>query len=65
MTNDRIYEYEIIVKVQGKFLMTIPIADFHVHDRLDPGREFVQQMAVIFTGHLERVRPKLEKARKH
>jgi hypothetical protein len=63
MTNRPIHEYEITVKVQRKFLLTIPVADIHVCGRLDPRLEFGQQIANIFNEHLARIQAKLEKAR--
>jgi hypothetical protein len=64
MTNRPIYEYEILVKVHRKFLVTIPIADFHVSGRLDPEQEFTQQVARTFSEHLARIRAKLDRARR-
>jgi hypothetical protein len=64
MTNRPVYEYEIRVNVQRKHLLTVPIADFHVSGRLDPGREFTQQVAAIFTRYLAEIQPKLERARR-
>ena len=65
MTNQRTTEYEITVKVQSRFLMTIPVADFAVHGRLRREEDFAQQIGKIFAEHLTRVRPTLEKARAH
>jgi hypothetical protein len=62
MTNRSLYEYEIFVKVQRKHLLTVPIADFDVMGRLDPGREFAQQVGRTFSEHLGRIRSKLERA---
>lgn len=58
------FTYEITLKVQREGLLTIPIADFRVQGRLDPGKEFAGQLGETITEHLARVHPKLENARR-
>ena len=65
MTNQPIYEYEILVKVERKHLMTIPIADFYVQGRFRRQKDFADQLGESFAERLARIRPKLEKARKY
>jgi hypothetical protein len=64
ITMNQKFTYKIILKVQRERLLTVPIADIHVEGTLDPGQDFAGQIADAHARHLERVRPKLEKARR-
>jgi hypothetical protein len=64
MTNQRIFEYEMTVNVQSRFLITIPVAQFTVEGRLRREEDFAEQIGKIFAKRLTAIRPKLEKARR-
>ena len=58
------FTYKMILKVQREGLLTVPIADIHVESTLDPGRDFAGQIAETHARYLERIRSRLDKARR-
>jgi hypothetical protein len=58
------FTYKMILEVQHQGLLTVPIADIRVEGTLDLDRDFAEQIGETHARHLERIRPKLEKARR-
>jgi hypothetical protein len=58
------FTYKVILEVQHQGLLSVPIAAIHVEGTLDPDRDFAGQIAETQARHLERIRPRLEKARR-
>jgi hypothetical protein len=63
MTNRPVHDYEIIMSVQRRYLLTVPVGDTRVVVGLDPRLVFARQIARTLREDLARIQAELGKAR--